>query len=146
MQRELLTYLCAERSRCRLWKTNYRLYSRCCFACKFRYTHFTLPRFCSPSWQVREAAERLTSAARGEEGLIQVLPFCLDNGYFKPRSVYYGVALGFVLSVLLYASTNTRKAPEWFWMLSFAGFFVALDWFPMRVIELVGLSAVIMDD
>lgn len=38
--------------------------------------------------------------------------------------------------------TDADKPPKWFWMLSFAGFFVALNWIFLLANEMVGLLKV----
>jgi sodium/potassium/calcium exchanger 6 len=36
-------------------------------------------------------------------------------------------------------STKTDKPPKWYWMLSFAGFFIALNWIFLLANQMVGL-------
>jgi sodium/potassium/calcium exchanger 6 len=64
----------------------------------------------------------------------------IENGIL-PTFWGYGVALtvAIVLSTLAKNKTCREEAPEWFWMVSFLGFFVALNWIFLLANQVVGL-------
>ena len=43
------------------------------------------------------------------------------------------------MSVLIILKTKVNEAPHWHWMLSFAGFVIALNWIFLLANEMVGL-------
>jgi sodium/potassium/calcium exchanger 6 len=57
-------------------------------------------------------------------------------------TIYLGVGIGILLSILVAKSTKANETPSWFWVLSFVGFFVALNWIFLLANEVVGLLQV----
>lgn len=51
----------------------------------------------------------------------------------------FGVLVGCCLAMLVMLFTEADKPPKWQWMLSFAGFFVALNWIFLLANNMVGL-------
>ncbi|KAI8881897.1 hypothetical protein K501DRAFT_324235 [Backusella circina FSU 941] len=58
-----------------------------------------------------------------------------------PRLWGYGIAVmtAIILCILAKKRTCREYAPEWFWMVSFLGFFVALNWIFLLANQVVGL-------
>ncbi|KAI7869342.1 Sodium/calcium exchanger protein-domain-containing protein [Spinellus fusiger] len=61
------------------------------------------------------------------------------NEVISFQFIWIGVVLGCSLAVLVMHSTTTYEPPSWFWMLSFAGFYVALHWIFLLANQVVGL-------
>ncbi|KAI9010859.1 hypothetical protein CLU79DRAFT_891196 [Phycomyces nitens] len=59
----------------------------------------------------------------------QIIPF---------GAIWLGTFIGCLLSVLVLKTTK-NEPPSWFWMLSFAGFYVALHWIFLLANQMVGL-------
>ncbi|KAI8644695.1 Sodium/calcium exchanger protein-domain-containing protein [Parasitella parasitica] len=53
--------------------------------------------------------------------------------------VSVGIAAGVALACYIKKTTDKNEPPSWFWMLSFVGFFVALNWIFLLANEVVGL-------
>ncbi|KAI9283200.1 Sodium/calcium exchanger protein-domain-containing protein [Sporodiniella umbellata] len=61
------------------------------------------------------------------------------NGFIAPYYVLIGFFVGCVLSGLVLRYTKDKEPPQWQWMLSFAGFVIALNWIFLLANEMVGL-------
>ncbi|ORZ15309.1 Sodium/calcium exchanger protein-domain-containing protein [Absidia repens] len=67
--------------------------------------------------------------------------FCIlvFNEFIEAGQIIIGVGIGFTLSLVVLATTQSKEPPSWFWLLSFAGFFVALNWIFLLANAMVGL-------
>ncbi|KAG2237086.1 hypothetical protein INT48_004587 [Thamnidium elegans] len=61
------------------------------------------------------------------------------NGVIPGAMVIVGVGIGLLLAVFVIKTTKVDEPPSWFWLLSFLGFFVALNWIFLLANEVVGL-------
>ncbi|KAI8376246.1 Sodium/calcium exchanger protein-domain-containing protein [Radiomyces spectabilis] len=61
------------------------------------------------------------------------------NGYISALCILYGVVIGAIGAVVVLKKTQADEPPEWYWMLSFGGFVVALIWIFLLANEMVGL-------
>ncbi|CDS03981.1 hypothetical protein LRAMOSA06936 [Lichtheimia ramosa] len=61
------------------------------------------------------------------------------NGFISPRYILVGTILGSMLSALVLFTTKSQEQPSWFWMVSFAGFIIALHWIFLLANEMVSL-------
>lgn len=61
-----------------------------------------------------------------------------------PHMISLGFVIGGVLAYGVHRFTKKEEPPSWFWMLSFFGFFVALNWIFLLANEVVGLLQVIL--
>ncbi|KAI8144519.1 Sodium/calcium exchanger protein-domain-containing protein [Fennellomyces sp. T-0311] len=61
------------------------------------------------------------------------------NEFIEPWHVVFGFAVGCMIAVFVMAGTSADKPPKWRWMLSFVGFFVALNWIFLLANNMVGL-------
>ncbi|CAM0136688.1 unnamed protein product [Umbelopsis sp. WA50703] len=65
------------------------------------------------------------------------------NNMIQGDKVFGSLIFGFCLAVTLIMSTTSSKCPEWYKILSFAGFIVSLSWISFIANEVVGLLQVI---
>jgi sodium/potassium/calcium exchanger 6 len=75
-------------------------------------------------------------------GIIKYLDLFLYtkvNGFFPVYSIVVAFILGCGLACLVVLTTSAEKAPRWYWMLSFGGFVIALNWIFLLANEMVGL-------
>ena len=63
----------------------------------------------------------------------------LVNDFIEPWHLVFGFTAGCMIAVLVMAGTSADKPPKWRWMLSFVGFFVALNWIFLLANNMVGL-------
>ncbi|RCH87735.1 hypothetical protein CU098_004468, partial [Rhizopus stolonifer] len=61
------------------------------------------------------------------------------NEILPNSMILLGVVMGAVLAVFINKSTKKDEAPTWYWLLSFVGFFVALNWIFLLANQVVGL-------
>ncbi|KAI8364583.1 Sodium/calcium exchanger protein-domain-containing protein [Blakeslea trispora] len=61
------------------------------------------------------------------------------NGIIPVYFVLFSPMIGILLAYSIYQLTQSSEPPSWHWMLSFAGFFVALNWIFLLANEVVGL-------
>ncbi|KAI8988316.1 Sodium/calcium exchanger protein-domain-containing protein [Mycotypha africana] len=61
------------------------------------------------------------------------------NGYIPSPGVFVGFLIGCMLACLVLVKTKANEAPKWYWMLSFVGFVIALNWIFLIANEMVGL-------
>ncbi|KAI9313691.1 Sodium/calcium exchanger protein-domain-containing protein [Dichotomocladium elegans] len=61
------------------------------------------------------------------------------NEFIDPIHIIFGFAMGCLLAAMVFIGTDADKPPRWAWMLSFAGFFVALNWIFFLANNMVGL-------
>ncbi|KAI7852520.1 Sodium/calcium exchanger protein-domain-containing protein [Circinella umbellata] len=61
------------------------------------------------------------------------------NDFIEPWHLVFGFTAGCMIAVLIMANTSADKPPKWRWMLSFVGFFVALNWIFLLANNMVGL-------
>ena len=61
------------------------------------------------------------------------------NKVIPPFVIGVGVLFGSVLAIYIKKTTASHEPPSWFWILSFVGFFVALNWIFLLANEVVGL-------
>ncbi|CDS05494.1 hypothetical protein LRAMOSA08022 [Lichtheimia ramosa] len=61
------------------------------------------------------------------------------NEFIAPVHIVFGFAAGCMLAGLVFIGTDADKPPKWSWMLSFVGFFVALNWIFFLANNMVGL-------
>ncbi|CAO3593057.1 unnamed protein product [Absidia cylindrospora] len=61
------------------------------------------------------------------------------NEFIEAGLIIIGVGIGLTLSLVVLATTQSKEPPSWFWMLSFAGFFIALNWIFLLANAMVGL-------
>ncbi|KAI7880523.1 hypothetical protein K492DRAFT_237219 [Lichtheimia hyalospora FSU 10163] len=61
------------------------------------------------------------------------------NGFIAPRYIFIGTIIGSMLSALVLFTTKSQEQPSWFWMVSFAGFIIALHWIFLLANEMVSL-------
>ena len=69
----------------------------------------------------------------------------LVNEFILPWHVVFGFAVGCMVAVVVMAGTSADKPPKWRWMLSFVGFFVALNWIFLLANNMVGLLKVLAE-
>jgi hypothetical protein len=65
--------------------------------------------------------------------------FILANEVIPFIAVIAGIFVGILMIYYIHKSTTRNEPPSWFWMLSFVGFFVALNWIFLLANEVVGL-------
>lgn len=61
------------------------------------------------------------------------------NEFIPPNCIFYGFLIGCFLAVVALKNTEANEPPKWYWMLSFAGFIVALNWIFLLANQMVGL-------
>lgn len=61
------------------------------------------------------------------------------NEFIPAYGIVVGFFLGCGLATIVLVKTKANEAPEWHWMLSFAGFIIALNWIFLLANEMVGL-------
>ncbi|KAF7725233.1 hypothetical protein EC973_000321 [Apophysomyces ossiformis] len=61
------------------------------------------------------------------------------NGVMSTGYITIGIAFGCVIAAIFLASTRADQPPQWFWMLSFVGFAISLNWIFLLANEIVGL-------
>ncbi|KAI9254500.1 Sodium/calcium exchanger protein-domain-containing protein [Phascolomyces articulosus] len=61
------------------------------------------------------------------------------NKFISGPYVLVGFGIGCILSSILLYKTKTDQAPKWYWMVSFAGFVIALNWIFLLANSMVGL-------
>ncbi|CEI93141.1 hypothetical protein RMCBS344292_07383 [Rhizopus microsporus] len=61
------------------------------------------------------------------------------NGFIPSFFIFIGFLAGCILSGLVLYYTKEHEPPRWYWMLSFAGFIIALNWIFLLANEMVGL-------
>ncbi|KAI8089294.1 Sodium/calcium exchanger protein-domain-containing protein [Halteromyces radiatus] len=67
--------------------------------------------------------------------------FCILalNKFLSTQHIPIGIGIGLSLSLVVLATTKTDEPPKWFWMLSFAGFVISLNWIFLLADTMVGL-------
>jgi sodium/potassium/calcium exchanger 6 len=68
--------------------------------------------------------------------------FFVVNEFIEARQIIIGVGIGCTLCLVVLATTQSKEPPSWFWLLSFAGFFVSLNWIFLLANAMVGLLQV----
>ncbi|KAI8338647.1 Sodium/calcium exchanger protein-domain-containing protein [Chlamydoabsidia padenii] len=61
------------------------------------------------------------------------------NEFIEPHQVIIGVGIGATLSLVVLATTRSSEPPSWFWMMSFVGFVISLNWIFLLANAMVGL-------
>ncbi|KAG1500047.1 hypothetical protein G6F47_005616 [Rhizopus delemar] len=61
------------------------------------------------------------------------------NGFISPSYILIGFITGCFLACWVLYATKQNEPPEWYWMLSFGGFVIALNWIFLLANEMVGL-------
>lgn len=61
------------------------------------------------------------------------------NGFISPGYILIGFITGCFLACWVLYATKQNEPPEWYWMLSFGGFVIALNWIFLLANEMVGL-------
>lgn len=61
------------------------------------------------------------------------------NGFVPLYGILIGSFIGCILAALVVIKTKVNEPPKWHWMLSFAGFVIALNWIFLLANEMVGL-------
>ncbi|KAI8143011.1 Sodium/calcium exchanger protein-domain-containing protein [Fennellomyces sp. T-0311] len=61
------------------------------------------------------------------------------NGFITAPMILLGLAMGCILSSIILYNTRTDEQPRWLWMVSFAGFVIALNWIFLLANSMVGL-------
>ncbi|KAI8340551.1 Sodium/calcium exchanger protein-domain-containing protein [Chlamydoabsidia padenii] len=61
------------------------------------------------------------------------------NGFIDLQYVSIGTGLGCILALTIMFYTDAKEQPSWYWLLSFAGFVIALNWIFLLANEMVGL-------
>ncbi|KAI8879513.1 hypothetical protein K501DRAFT_193415 [Backusella circina FSU 941] len=61
------------------------------------------------------------------------------NGFIPGHYIVISFIAGCGLAGLVMLSTNADEPPKWYWMLSFAGFVIALNWIFLLANQMVGL-------
>ncbi|CEJ03199.1 hypothetical protein RMCBS344292_17187 [Rhizopus microsporus] len=65
------------------------------------------------------------------------------HGMTPAYSVFLGTCVGVIVALCILKFTETDKVPRWFWMTSFVGFFVALNWIFLLANQVVTLLQVL---
>ncbi|CAO3630283.1 unnamed protein product [Mucor fragilis] len=68
-----------------------------------------------------------------------ILGVLVANKVIPPFAISVGLLLGSLLAIYVKKTTASHEPPSWFWILSFVGFFVALNWIFLLANEVVGL-------
>ena len=61
------------------------------------------------------------------------------NKFIPAPYILIGFGIGCILSSIILLRTTTDQAPKWYWMVSFAGFVIALNWIFLLANSMVGL-------
>ncbi|KAI9315457.1 Sodium/calcium exchanger protein-domain-containing protein [Dichotomocladium elegans] len=61
------------------------------------------------------------------------------NEFISPVYIWIGVCIGGILASVVLLSTSSHQQPSWYWMTSFAGFAISLNWIFLLANEMVGL-------
>ncbi|KAF1805981.1 Sodium/calcium exchanger protein-domain-containing protein [Mucor lusitanicus] len=61
------------------------------------------------------------------------------NNVIPSYAISIGMLVGGLLAIYIKKTTLSHEPPSWFWILSFVGFFVALNWIFLLANEVVGL-------
>lgn len=64
------------------------------------------------------------------------------NGFIDLQYISIGTGIGCILALTIGLYTDSREQPSWYWLLSFAGFAIALNWIFLLANEMVGLLQV----
>jgi hypothetical protein len=72
-----------------------------------------------------------------------LIPSCVVvNEFIESHQILIGVGIGVTLSSVVLATTRANEPPSWFWMLSFVGFAISLNWIFLLANAMVGLLQV----
>ncbi|KAI8065576.1 Sodium/calcium exchanger protein-domain-containing protein [Gongronella butleri] len=61
------------------------------------------------------------------------------NGFLSVNFLPVGVFIGCVLGFVVFLTTNEKQQPSWYWLLSFVGFAIALNWIFLLANLMVGM-------
>ncbi|CAO3613870.1 unnamed protein product [Cunninghamella blakesleeana] len=72
-------------------------------------------------------------------GIAFIFSIMILNEFLVPGQLFIGIGIGIILCITVIRKTKSDEPPQWFWMISFAGFAIALNWIFLLANCMVGL-------
>ncbi|KAI9251195.1 Sodium/calcium exchanger protein-domain-containing protein, partial [Sporodiniella umbellata] len=99
----------------------------------------TKPTITTDKTKVKLKWDRQLLSIQSVFSLVFTSSLAVVNDAIRPSWIYLAICIGIAFSLFVLKFTKTNEAPSWFWMTSFVGLFVALNWIFLLANQVVAL-------